>query len=233
MTDEEVRRLLRQARHDEPLPPDVAARLDDVLADLVAERSTSGEAATVTPIASARRRRRTASLVLAAAAVVVAGVGIGQVISSGSGPGSGSDSHDAVVAQDREQEPRETSVEGDTAPAPSATERDALGDDSNPYDSSAPPHNSAAPGLPEVSSSTLADDLLAARLQVSPGASLLKDRMAGCAVPEAGGGTWLSVLLDGEPALVVFRAPGGGHQRADVYPCGSDEPIRSVRLPAP
>ena len=35
--ESEVRRLLAEARHDEPVPADVAARLDDVLADLTRE----------------------------------------------------------------------------------------------------------------------------------------------------------------------------------------------------
>ena len=33
-TEEQVRRLLADARHTEPMPDDVAARLDGVLADL-------------------------------------------------------------------------------------------------------------------------------------------------------------------------------------------------------
>lgn len=43
--DEAVRRLLADARHRDPIPGDVAARLDDVLASLVAERGTAGAGA--------------------------------------------------------------------------------------------------------------------------------------------------------------------------------------------
>jgi hypothetical protein len=91
--DETIRRLLAQARHDEPLPPAVAERLDGVLADLVAERATAAAGPTSDPVAvearddrpaevvdlSARRRRRLGTLVAAAAAVVVAGIGVGQL----------------------------------------------------------------------------------------------------------------------------------------------------------
>lgn len=105
MTDreEQVRRLLADARHDEPVPADVAARLDAVLARLAAEESdpanapagdSSGEpaaaalapaeavtgpttgSADVTPL---RRRPWGGILLVAAAAVAVAAVGFGQV----------------------------------------------------------------------------------------------------------------------------------------------------------
>ena len=74
--EEQVRRLLADARHDEPMPADVADRLDRVLADLQGESRR-----TPAPIdLAARRRRRVARNVLvAAAAVVVVGVGIRRV----------------------------------------------------------------------------------------------------------------------------------------------------------
>ena len=74
--EEQVRRLLADARHDEPMPDDVADRLDRVLADLQDESRR-----TPAPIdLAARRRRRIARNVLvAAAAVVVVGVGISRV----------------------------------------------------------------------------------------------------------------------------------------------------------
>src|SRR6478752_190941 len=101
---EAVRRLLADARHDGPPPPDVVARLDETLASLVAERS--GDPTTerddrspgrVVDLGS--RRRRVASIgLLAAASVVVAGVALGQALPRGgndtadSSAGSASDS---------------------------------------------------------------------------------------------------------------------------------------------
>src|SRR6478735_3560075 len=105
-----VRRLLADARHDGPPPPDVVARLDETLASLVAERS--GESERTTGPATERddrspgrvvdlgsRRRRVASIgLLAAASVVVAGVALGQALPRGgndtadSSAGSASDS---------------------------------------------------------------------------------------------------------------------------------------------
>src|SRR6478735_677668 len=74
--DEQVRRLLSDARHDEPMPDDVAARLDEVLAGLRDDRPP-------VDVAARQRRRHVRSWVLAAAAVVVIGVGANQVDWSG------------------------------------------------------------------------------------------------------------------------------------------------------
>ncbi|MDH2412808.1 hypothetical protein [Nocardioides sp. CER19] len=75
--DEElVRRLLADARADEPMPADVAARLEGVLDDLAAERR---EQSAATPLRRAHpvgRRRRWATALVAAAAVVVGGVSL-------------------------------------------------------------------------------------------------------------------------------------------------------------
>ena len=97
---EAVRRLLADARHDGPPPPDVVARLDETLASLVAEREserTAGPAAEHDDRSPGRvvdlgsRRRRVASIgLLAAASVVVAGVAIGQVL-----PRGGNDASDS------------------------------------------------------------------------------------------------------------------------------------------
>ncbi|GAB3261118.1 hypothetical protein GCM10027425_24390 [Alteromonas gracilis] len=67
MTPEEVERALGSLRHDDPLPDDIAARLDAGLADLVAEREESPEESA--PAGSPRHRRW---LWVAAAACLVA-----------------------------------------------------------------------------------------------------------------------------------------------------------------
>lgn len=96
-----VRRALRAARHDAPLPPEIAARLDATLADLVAERSAPGVAALaavepapaadagedaasteVAPVVPLRRRRWPAYLA-AAAAVTAIGLAGTQLVDRG------------------------------------------------------------------------------------------------------------------------------------------------------
>src|SRR4051794_6145898 len=91
-----VRALLGEVgREPEPLPPDVADRLDHTLADLVAERAGSrGDPRTdpaVVPLDTARRRRRgnrRLAVLVAAAAVVVGGW---SVTTSGLLTGGGAD----------------------------------------------------------------------------------------------------------------------------------------------
>lgn len=112
---EAVRRLLADARADQPIPDDVAGRLDDVLAGLVGERAAGDVAAeagdqpgvevgapadqpgsaTVIPL----RRRRWPKVLLAAAAVTVFGYGGVQLVDrdTGSAPND-----DAGTASSRE-----------------------------------------------------------------------------------------------------------------------------------
>src|SRR5688500_4696967 len=87
-----VRRMLAEARHTEPVPPAVAARLDAVLADLSAERRQTSDTAPVVDLAARRRRGVGTGILVAAALVVVTGVGVGQVIGrSGSMDAGGGD----------------------------------------------------------------------------------------------------------------------------------------------
>lgn len=85
--DEElVRRLLADARHDEPMPADVAARLAGVLDELVADGRRPAD---VTPLRQAdavrRRTRRWTVALVAAAAVVVGGVALREALPTGGG----------------------------------------------------------------------------------------------------------------------------------------------------
>lgn len=72
--DEEIGALLADLRVSGPVPDDVAARLDDVLAGLVAQREQeSGVGAEPVELASRRPRRTWWAAAAAAAVVVVAG----------------------------------------------------------------------------------------------------------------------------------------------------------------
>ena len=93
--EDEVARLLAEAAGPEPIPGDVAARLDDVLAGLVAERSPARAHPGAVPLAA---RRRWPRMLLAAAAVVVGGYAVGSVAVQGTL--SGSDSGDSSAASD-------------------------------------------------------------------------------------------------------------------------------------
>ena len=77
--DERIRRLLADARHTEPMPEAVVARLDRVLAGLSddrterADRADRADRAEVVDL-MARRRRTVGQLLVAAAAVVAVGL---------------------------------------------------------------------------------------------------------------------------------------------------------------
>ena len=75
-----VRQLLAEARHDVPIPSDVADRLDTVLAGLSRDEPGAPGVAPVIDLAARRRRRNAAGVLAGAAAVIVAGFVGAQVI---------------------------------------------------------------------------------------------------------------------------------------------------------
>jgi hypothetical protein len=101
--DEElVRRLLAEARHDEPMPADVAARLEGVLDDLAAERRPADVPVPPRRVHDARRRRRWAVGLVAAAAAVAAIALVPRIsLTSGDGAGSNASSSDAGGASSK------------------------------------------------------------------------------------------------------------------------------------
>lgn len=215
-----VRRLLAESRHDAPLPDDVRARLDDVLAGLTAERRELRATEPVVDL-SARRRQRRRGALLAAAAVVVAGVGLGQVL-EGFG-GSDQMVGDASSAQDgsgaSEKRAQEGSSDAD-AEAPSAmTESRSLGAESDA-------------ALPTVRSTHLREDLRRLRTDALSARQSTPDLLAGraCSVTLTGPGRQVQVTLDGDPALAVFRPAVGGRQAVEVYACADGEETHRLQL---
>ncbi|SEC02549.1 hypothetical protein SAMN04489844_1530 [Nocardioides exalbidus] len=226
---EAVRRLLADARHDEPTPPEVVARLDEQLAALVDARATTPLVTERPPAPvvdlGARRRRAVGIGLLAAAAVVVAGVGIGQVLPSGSGDSGGSTSADSGSA-DRE-----------LADQPAEGGSDAGGS----ADSELAPESqkSVTPfaSSPTVSADDpqLEDELLAARstAPLSSDASGAPAPGTACDLPALGRGRQVAAEVDGQPGIIVFRRPSGAAQQVELYVCGTPEPVRTLTLLAP
>jgi len=242
---EAVRRLLADARHHGPAPAEVVARLDEALAALVAERGadTLGTLDSPSPDTSApdrsapvvdlaaRRRRRAGVGLLAAAAVVVAGVALGQGLPRGSedsGMAGGADSSVEDAPAEAGSGPDFQSEDPDDSGAGSAE----LGPES--LKSTAPP---PLAGYPNLSST---DPALDERLLVlRPGASSRSqylgsaDALGSCALPSLGRGRRLLAEIDGGLGVVVFRGPDGAGQQAEVYVCGTPDPVRTLTLPAP
>ena len=235
--EEHVRRLLADARHDGPVPPEVVARLDETLASLVSERggaplaqSGPGAARATAPVVDlGARRRRTAGLgLLAAAAVVVAGVALGQAL-----PRSGGDdaSSSGGVAAESDASSRELGGQSDD---------DGSADSSSGGAEAPESLTSPAPraGLPTVSLSDpdLSDRLLGLRRDAATrttGQPLAPDVQGTCLMRGIGPGRRLLVEVDGRPGTVVYQPPSGDAQRVAIFVCGTGEPVRTLTLPAP
>jgi hypothetical protein len=242
----EVRRLLADARHTEPVPTDVAARLERVLADLADQQAAHAPGVddpdttapgTVTELAS-RRRRRAATLLVAAAAVVAVGVGLGQVVGK-AGQGQSDSSAGAPAAGDA---PESTRAGSDKAGSDKAGSADGKGDSFNgPQGSgedSVSPEVAALPDPVRVRSDHFSADVRRVRREARgvPTAdygNLRGDRdVRDCELMAWGRGTQVLVRYDGSPAVVVLRSPTGDTQVADLFRCGSEDPLRSTTLPA-
>jgi hypothetical protein len=223
---DDVRRLLAEARHDEPVPAAVAERLDQVLAGLRREGADSPVAAPVIPL-EAHRRRRAAGLLVAAAAIVVGGVALAQQHrpgDSGASAGAGS-------------------VESDNL-GNGNTGADASGKSPSSQPASPGPrvdlHASGRVrtkgGALVVRPGHFASDVLAGLRVTAPSTQrqydALKQVEPGC-VPTAGDGVVLRATYEKAPAALVYHPPAGSTQVVDLYVCGTAKPVRSVTLPVP
>ena len=202
-TDEQVRRLLAEARLVEPTPDDVVDRLDRVLADLGSE-APAGQPPP-TDLAARRRRRTARNLLVAAAAVVVLGVGVSQVGLGSSDDGGGSSADSSVSRESTSQDGGAGAGKSSLAALPlvlSAADFDR--------EVRALARNDA--GVPQ-------DDAGG-------------DSESACGDPAWGTGERVPVQYDGQPGVLILRVPSGGTREADLYLCGDTAPTRSTTVPA-
>lgn len=234
-TEESVRRLLAEARHDEPLPADVAQRLDTLLGELVTARAARPATDELSVRRQERQRRRTLVLVAAAAAVVL-GIGVPAIRGAGSqdsGTASDSSSTSGSAADSSSSEagagaPLDQSRTSEAAPAPAQL----------------PP---GAVVLPTVALTEAgfeqqvrdADPALAAKESGAAGAydsqltlSFLPEQCQGA---DYGSGQLVAATYDGDPAVLAYRTSeaGQGGQQVDLLICGTAEVIRTTTIPAP
>ncbi|MFW6773148.1 hypothetical protein ACOACO_02600 [Nocardioides sp. CPCC 205120] len=258
-TEARVRGLLRAAAERSPMPADVAARLDDVLAGLAAERAGAAPAATpaqnalpprpdaspahrpapeLVDLAAARRRRRVArGLLVAAAAVVVVGVGGTVVPRLG---GSESDSESSEVA-------------GEAPQGSSAEEQEDAGPASPGYDApgAAPEADvqdravTAAAALTPYAGQVLAGPdgvVLSAGPDLDAQVADLLSSVAAAPAPAAGdcgepgpGAVGVLTTYAGTPARVDVTLPEGDAGTVDVVvrACGTGDRLDALRLARP
>lgn len=229
--EEEVRRLLADARHTEPMPPEVVARMDRVLAGLSTEPVRT---ATVTDLAT--RRRRVAGLLVAAAAVVVVGIGLGQVLGSGfsGGDADQATSADEAAAPEAGQDADRQGDRGAGADEPGTTSSETARGAANGLELERLRPDSLRRDAMSLASSYAVTDNHAEVPELHAyldSADLAVGTI--CRTDAWGSGTFVPVRYGRTPAVLVLRKPQGATRVADVYLCGSTAPIRSVTLPAP
>lgn len=215
--EQEVSRLLALAAAADPLPADVAARLDDTLAGLVAERSTapdedgaddSGDRAVV-PL---RARRRWPRALLAAAAVMVVGYGVGGVL--GGGSLSGGDTGDAASAGD--------TVAEDAAGGAEDASPERLGEAPAQELGNARDQAMVFEGVVRLRSERLAADVRRALGLVETSAldDLSSSDQSRCPIPTLSPGeSALAARYDGRRTVLVTGPEEGGRVKASVYSC--------------
>lgn len=246
-----VRRTLAAAGGPEPMPADVAARLDGVIDGLVAGRTASGATVShpenpgiVVPLDAAARHRRVRVRVLlgAAAAVVAVAAGAGIINHD-----QGNDGGDAATATSDEAPARdEGGVEADELAegAPGAV-TDGRTEESSPATEA--PQGTAdlervtVDGqLRQVRPDRLREDLVALQHFSLPHpatadysrATLTAPADFMCEAADFGRGYLVGVLYDGRPAVVAFREPVGSNQAAEVLACGTGDVLHSTILAA-
>lgn len=226
---EEVRRLLADARHTEPMPDDVAARMDGVLADL---RETPALAKQAVPAKAddglvvswaAQRRRRAAGMLVAAAAIVVGGVVVAQNLpqsTSSSASTAGSSAEDRFGSTgNAPRSPKPTDLSGQEARLGTAAPKAVFKD-----------------GRLVVRPQRFSADALAGQQLIrgnTRAADSLTSGTVSCIPGPTGKGEVLQATYQRAPAALVFRPASGGSQVVDLYVCGSHRPVRSTTLPAP
>ncbi|SDC43055.1 hypothetical protein [Nocardioides lianchengensis] len=251
----DVRRLLAEARYDEPVPDDVAARLDRVLAELVDEGPPEkvADQHRVIDLAAQRRRRRVRQLLVAAVAVGVIGVGLGQVGLPSTFQADMDGSSAGGSAADSGGDSAEAEAEG---PAAAAGAPSAL-DEASPLQRDAPLALTAEPlvvededfgseaQLKSLRRTTLQnlDATLSqeARSSAAPESDESRSAEGYAATPTwftcqpgpFGAGRLIAVQYDGQPAVLAVRPSTGDSSVVELLRCGSGAVLRSATVPVP
>ena len=230
-----IRGLLADARHGDPIPVDVVARLDRVLDQLAHEGPDALEPVGGVFDLAARRRRRVSGLLVAAAAVVVLGVGVGQVTRT-AGNDSGSTAADSAAADD-------LSASQEFADSPANSQRNGP-TEAAPGVSSAPVGPPAANDLaPAFDPVRLTERGFAVQVvryrdvrgyRAADGATMGFELSSSdafiCATADWGEGKLVAAVYDDLPAVLAYRPPAGTTQTVDLLRCGTGEVLRSTVL---
>jgi len=225
--EERVRALLADlgsAPDAAAMPPEVAARLDDTLAGLVAERAEAEEPSNVVPL----RRRWAPRAAAAAAAVIVVGAGGVAAANLGLFGGAMTASDKASSGSGGGQAESLDSGSGTAAPSvPGAASGDL------------------AAGLPRVSAASFDADVArllrrtttqqesAASGRTSQDRSAAKSFAASCPGPKvSNGSTTTPVLYDGTAVALVVHPEQGGRELVEAWTCAGDHVLDRTHVKA-
>lgn len=214
--EREVSRLLAEAGGEVTMPPEVAARLSGVLADLAEERAGD---ATVVPL---RSRRRWPAALLAAAAVAVGGLAVGNLVGDGSmTAGEGGDAARPEAA-------------ADAGGSDGGTTADREDEEAQP-----PPRRQPV----RLRSDQLEADVL--RVLTAPVQELRRHALSGygqrgddalklgCRPADLDRrDSWFRATYDGRRAVLVLAPERAGAVDASVFSCGGGL-LDSTTVPAP
>jgi hypothetical protein len=207
--------MLAAAAGPVPVPTDVAARLDGVLAELQNERAGA-------EVVELRARRRWPRLLLAAAAVVVGGYAVGAVATQGtlSGSGGGETAADSSVPQ-KDSLLADEGSGGGQAGGPEAGDVDSAPELLD--ERSALMHSAIRLRSDRLEAGVLrALRVLDARLLA--GRSRVQAADPACPAPElAGRERALDVRYDGQHAVLVAGPVRSGTVEVTIYTCSGDE----------
>lgn len=251
-TEAEVRRLLGEARETGPLPPEVAARLDETLASLreepaadaptTATRRDAGGAGRADVITLPRRRVRQALIgAAAAAAAVTIAVPVTLAVTGSDGPDA-SVTADGAAAESEEVGPESAQEPGADAQDEAAPEGLARSDDAEPpvgllaspkaERGTAP--DGAAGGAAEQAAPA-GSELLLSRPDFEAQVTALVERgglgpvpARACGAPAEG--RRIAVRYEGDLGTLVLT-PGEGVVRARLYVCGVPGITRGSSVP--
>lgn len=235
--EERVRRLLAEARVEEPIPDDVAARLDRVLARL-ADGDLEHDPAEVVELAS-RRRRKVTTLMVAAAAVLAIGVGASQLSPDRSDTSADSATSGSVPESTGQEELLDSGAAGGAeAPAPAEAPPAPFSESGETsayaFEMARPTRIRPAFFGDDVARlrSRLARSSLSAQSPTDRGdVSADAARSSMCEPAAWGPGDLYVVRYVGNPAVLAFRPAAGDTQVVDLLQCGTADILRSVTLP--
>lgn len=232
--EEQVRRALASAPPAGAMPPEVAARLDATLADLVAGRSAGAPAAKPathgSPVVALeeRRRRRWPRVLVAAASVSVLAYGAGIVLDglqvSGGSAESTAARDETFAGGGADSADRGSEAAPEDAPTGLVTDSDGV----EVQGSRAYGDKLLVPGTVRLRTGTLDEDVrrlvrdaaVDARTPTAGEKRSLAGFLDSCEQPEVGRGDRIAaVRLDGRSATLVLRKAVDGTRVAQIYAC--------------